>query len=407
MSNVKKLIDTLFNYKYELMKKKNDNILNLNEIALFNGEPNITPFKFEYLKNNEVDDNLHIFLLENDGYIRLNGGMVIKKHSMINYMNEEYIVIKYLDVIVGVLVYEKKNVTYFNKELTMANILNVCIKKTSRGQHISTTLVIAALFKNLKDNNINCGYYFMPYDDKEKYIDNGSHNVVMNYYFRTLNFEKLYSRGFFRDIKYSDAEIDVKHKNFLINTQTYDYYKSVDNNNIRDLQLYEVLNKYKSKFNLSVNVSEEMFYNKLSNKNVYIYGIFEDNKLRDFIAFEKFDIICLQNETYVESDVYLANILYYTCNKETIYVLVSNLLKILSELEFDGLLLPNTCEFSEVLLCENYVFTDKEKYNEYVKNSVNKIYDLKFIFMKGLNGFINFYNYAAPYFQPAQVYLLG
>jgi hypothetical protein len=123
----------------------------------------------------------------------------------------------------------------------------------------------------------------------------------------------------------------------------------------------DLYNKYYKQFDCYEIFDEKSFIKRFNNNHIIIYGLFENNKLIDFISYYTIDINVI-NSNQITKDGYLY---VYTNNSNNLHRMISLLLHKLKDNHVDSFIALNIME-NTVDIMEDLKFINKKgNYNYY------------------------------------------
>ena len=307
--------------------------------------------------------------------------------------NGECIVLKFNDIILGTVSYNMQTIVVNDKTEKFCHVNFLCVHPTYRNN--DNKKMVHLLIDEITRRSVNKGYSYGIFST-DKLVPKPI--SVIRYYNRPLNYNKLEKHKFI--ILDKDGKCDKLHNRFIENVKPSDYYKKITiediNNNEQYLdKIYELYSEYMLRFNMYIKYSKEDLINILFNNNVNVYILKNKNEeIVDFISYYKI------SKSIKDSDEQLniANLFLYSCLSEDIQLLISNLIRIVSNNDdIDLLTISDNMQNSEAILSaltDCNIESDEDDYD--------KVYDYKFG-KAPIKSYINFFNWQSPLMKANQI----
>lgn len=282
--------------------------------------------------------------------------------------------------IIGVIY---RNTTIFDKTKKMAEINFLCVHKKLRKKNMAS-IMIDEVSRIICKSNIYQGIYITEYIVPTPITQ-------IKYYYRPINFQKLFNLGFFNIEK--NYLLNNKLQSTLQQIQYFKiyelpHYKYVEAKPIHYKEIYNIYCEMTNTFNIYNNYTENefnkvMFDNKIINTFVYL----KDDKVIDFGSFYSLSY-------NIKGSIETINVCYlylYSTNILNAYENINNLIKHANQLNFDVFYIANNMWTGDALLI-----------NEEEKEEEERVYELKF--QKGIKkrGY-HFFNLKCPKIKPKQL----
>jgi glycylpeptide N-tetradecanoyltransferase len=289
----------------------------------------------KFLSENYVEDNKFIYNYSEDF---LKWYLDDDSLNVCLYENEE---------LIGFICGKKINMMFNGEQKIIAEIDFLCVRKNNRNKKLCP-LLIDKIRQKLNDINI----YEAIFTSEHNYPNNITH---CDYFIRFINPTKLYEIGY----------INAKIKLDLPKIKGNKTLNKV-NNLIECLDLY---NKYYKRFGCYEIFDETSFNKRFNNNHINIYGLYENNKLIDFISYYTIDINVINTEQTTR-DGYLY---VYTNNSNSLHRMISLLLHKLKETKVDSFIALNIMENTNDIMEDLKFINKKSNYNYYFFQNNNKI----------------------------------
>lgn len=234
------------------------------------------------------------------------------------------VVVKSTEQIVGCITGLPVNIKINNTELETIECNFLCVHKKLRNKKLTTVLIreISRQFKllNYKTAIYTSGVYLpKPF-------------VSTKYYHRPLNLNLLIETGFIKPM--GDISInDIKRSYKLPDTFKNKNFIELEERYLEET--YDLFNQYNRKYNIyPIWTFEEFKLTMYNNKIVTTYILLDDNnRVLDFISYYSLPSKVNNNEKY--KFIKTAYLYYYTSINETIYRLLSDILIVAKNRQFD------------------------------------------------------------------------
>ena len=305
--------------------------MEINNIAKFLSENYVEDNKFRYNYSEDFlkwyldDDSLQICIYDN---------------------NEE---------LVGFICGKKINMMLNGEQKIIAEIDFLCVKKNNRNKKLCP-LLINKIRQKFNDINI----YEAIFTSEHNYPNNITH---CDYFIRFINPIKLYEIG------YINNNLNLEFYSELPKIKGNKILNKINDYNIC-LDLY---NKYYKRFDCYEIFDETSFNKRFNNNHINIYGLYENNKLIDFISYYTIDINVINviiNNNQMTKDGYLY---IYTNNSNNLHRMISLLLHKLKENNVDSFIALNIMENTDDIMADLKFINKKSNYNYYFFQNNNKI----------------------------------
>jgi glycylpeptide N-tetradecanoyltransferase len=269
------------------------------------------------------------------------------------YLDDDSIYIFNNDI--GFICGKKINMIINGEEKIIAEIDFLCVKKDERNKKHCPMLI-----NNIKQKFNDIGIYEAIFTSEHNY-----HNIITHcdYFIRFINPEKLYEIGYInKNLNFYSELPKIKGNKIL--------YK-IDNliDNYSDfLDLY---NKYYKRFDCYEIFDKISFIKRFNNNHIIIYGLFENNKMIDFISYYTIDIKVINiisNQMTKDGYLYV-----YTNNSNNLHKMISLLLHKLKENNVDSFIALNIMENTTDIMEDLKFINKKSNYNYYFFQNNNKI----------------------------------
>jgi hypothetical protein len=175
---------------------------------------------------------------------------------------------------------------------------------------------------------------------------------------------------------------DIGYINIELNSEFYSELPKIKGNKILNkinnynecLNLY---NKYYKRFDCYEIFDEKSFIKRFNNNHIIIYGLYENNKMIDFISYYTIDInVIISNQMTKDGYLYI-----YTNNSNNLHRMISLLLHKLKENNVDSFIALNIMENTVDIMEDLKFINKKSNYNYYFfqnnKEINNKILNSK------------------------------
>ena len=339
--------------------------------------------------SNSIDSNKFVKFLNNN--------YKIDKPYKINYTvsyiewilgNNEYLILSIVDnineEIYGCIAVCLKNITIFNTTDNFAVFPLLCVHEKYRLRNMSSVLIDEAIRRFTNSTNCDIGIFYSP-------ICVETPVAYVSYYHRPLNFKLLIESGV---MKVKEGDIKNYEKIFDNSIKEFPDFNYIPLNEKYILQIYDLYNKWNSRYNIHQNFTLDDFTKTFINKNVKTYIILNSNNIVvDF--FSCFEL----NYKFENKIIKIAYLYTYTCFIEPIKSLFENMIKILILEKYDMFTVSDMMNISDVLFCRKTNIDTK-----FVKEEFEKLYMLKFI--KGSDTkYLHLFNYTSPSITSEQLSL--
>lgn len=244
----------------------------------------------------------------------------------------------------GFICGKKINLMLENKNINIAEIDFLCIKKDVRNNKLCP-LLINEIRKEFNKLNI----YDAIFTSEHNYKNNVTH---CDYYIRIINPTKLYEIGFINYLNENIYELPkIKNNKNLIKLINNDDY----------IKCFNLYNKYYSKFDCYEIFNEQSFINRFNNEHIITFGLIENNIIIDFISyyFINIDVINSDKKT---TDGFLY---YYSNNSNSLHKMILLLLHKLKENNIDSFVALDIMENDYDIMKDLKFIKKNSNYNYY------------------------------------------
>jgi glycylpeptide N-tetradecanoyltransferase len=271
------------------------------------------------------------------------------------------------NVICGVTCVTVRHMTMFDKTVNMGQVVYLCAHPKYRGKKIVNVLLDETI-RMCCTRNIEHGYFFTDREINEP-------RLSMNLYIRPINHEKLIDNNI---LELSGDE------NFALSTDMPDNCQRALGTQYSDI--YILYCKAMNTYNVCINYDYDEFIRMISNDMITTYVITDNNnKIVDYII--------LYNRKYRGCDVVASVLLSYSCNTESVEMIMRYVLKIASLNGYDMVHITDMMQ-NAIALSTN----DND-----TQNNEDRLYENCFI--RDRRYHLNLFNWSCPKLKCMQVHL--
>jgi hypothetical protein len=207
---------------------------------------------------------------------------------------------------------------------------------------------------------------------------------IIRQYYRPINYNKLHQSNFLT----IDGNLDIINKKFIVKGDINENYVPFNIEHLNDI--FDLYNKYMSRYNMVCCYNKKEFENIILNPLVKCYVILKDNKVIDFVSYCMINYLCTDNIIINAGHIFL-----YSLNNEYGENMMDNLVKIMGNNNIDIAITNDDMDINNMLLIENN--DDKESDVE----SYDKIFEHKFL--KQRKTYLNLFNWKAPFLNSKKI----
>ena len=258
------------------------------------------------------------------------------------------------DELIGFICGKKINL-FIKKELTIAEIDFLCIKKSHRNKQLCPVLL-----NKLKEEFNKIGIYNAIFTSEHKYPNQITN---ANYFIRLINPKYLYEIEYINSIPKNIDLPKIKGSKILIKLESYNDF----------IKCFELYKKYTINFECYELFTEVDFIERFNNNYIKTFALVNDNinnNIIDFISYYYIDINVLkQNKKTKDGYLYI-----YSNNSNNLHKMISLLLYKLKEDNIDTFIALDIMENNTVLENLNFIYK-QSNYNYYLfdNHTINNI----------------------------------
>lgn len=293
------------------------------------------------------------------------------------------IVTKNSNALCGVVCVNIRKMIVYDKNQNFAFTNFLCSHPKYRKKGLMETISNELIRYLNVEKNIQQGIFFSKNKISQPFVS-------LRKYYRPLNYNRLVDLEFLK----IEGKNDVIHNKFsMCNSQISPNYISMEKNHLN--KVYELLNKYKSQFNISFYYTKNELENILLNNNIVkSYVILDESKeeIIDFISYYKIQYKGKNNGLVNAGYIFL-----YSLLKEYGESMLNNLIKIMNNDNIDIIYSYDDKNTMNILLSEKYNSNEDSDIETY-----DKVYEYKFIKKEKKYGYL--FNWEVPILTPEKTF---